>query len=334
MQAELAEWERLQQATDIAGVEEFIKRFPGGKYFTQALDKYSELKKKKSERALETDKKRAGKTFKDCRECPEMVIIPRGSFLMGSPILEPSRDDDEGPQHKVTIDYDLAIGKYEITFDEWGACTNEKQRSCEWYDPSDEGWGKGRQPVINVGWDHAQSYVNWLANKTGKPYRLLSESEWEYAARAGTITPFSTGDCTTVEKANYTPPILTEIIKLAMGSESTKQKISCPEKIGSGKGRPVSVGSYAPNAFGLYDMMGNVREWVQDCREKDYANAPTDGSPRIFSWCQTRVRRGGAWDDNMENLRSAARSYMVTTVSSSISRSVGFRVALPIGGGR
>ena len=166
------------------------------------------------------DQLRPGVRFRDCAECPEMVVIPAGSFLMGSPESEKGRDSDEGPQHRVTIPAPFAAGVYEVTFEEWDACVADG--GCGGYRPDDEGWGRGRRPVINVSWREAQAYINWLSQKTGGEYRLLSEAEWEYAARAGTTTRYSFGNSISRSKANF--------------DES---------------GKTVSVGSYKSNNFGL-----------------------------------------------------------------------------------
>ncbi len=135
--------------------------------------------------------------FKDCAKCPQMVVVPAGEFTMGSP---PSEMEAEA-QHRVTIAYPLAVSKFTITFSEWDACV--KDGGCDGYRPDDEGWGRGRRPVIDVSWENAKAYAAWLSVKTGKPYRLLSEAEWEFAARAGTTTRFSVGDAISPTQANY-----------------------------------------------------------------------------------------------------------------------------------
>ncbi len=142
-----------------------------------------------------------GSVFRDCSDCPEMVVLPRGRFMMGSPETEPGRDRDEGPRHRVTIDYDLAVGRYEVTFADWDACVSDG--GCGGYRPNDRGWGRGRRPVINVSWDDIRGYLDWLSRKTGQRYRLLSEGEWEYAARGGSTTPFWWGSTITTDQANY-----------------------------------------------------------------------------------------------------------------------------------
>lgn len=142
--------------------------------------------------------------FRDCAECPEMVVVPAGSFEMGSPPDEAERGDHEGPLHEVTLQ-NFAIGKHEVTFDEWDACV--AAGGCS-HDPDDEGWGRGNHPVINVSWEDTQEYVRWLSDRTGETYRLPSESEWEYAARAGTTTRFAFGERMTEEQGNIWPHLM------------------------------------------------------------------------------------------------------------------------------
>jgi formylglycine-generating enzyme required for sulfatase activity len=216
---------------------------------------------------------RVGAAFSECRDCPEMVVVPPGSFSMGSSQEErdtlgvvPVFDKMESPQHKVTIRYRFAVSRYEITFDQWDACVADG--GCNGYRPADEGWGRRRLPVIYIHYANAMSYVDWLSRKTGERYRLLSEAEWEYAARAGTSTWFLYGNAADPEKANF----------------------------GEHVGRTMPVGSYAPNAFGLHDMTGNVAEWTADCHHDGFVGAPTDGS----AWdaglhCKERNVRGSGW---------------------------------------
>ena len=223
--------------------------------------------------------------FRDCTDCPQMVVIPAGEFTMGSP---PSEQGAEA-QHRVVIATPFAVSKFEITFEEWDACL--KQGGCGGYQPGDEGWGRGERPVINTSWEDAQAYVHWLSQKTGKPYRLLSESEWEYAARAGTTTPFSRGKSVSPSDANYD------------GSVDG----SGPSDVN--RQRTMPVGSFPANGFGLHDMHGNVSEWVEDCWQDEYAaRTPTDGSAWLEGNCNGRVVRGGSWEDNQVELRSAART--------------------------
>jgi formylglycine-generating enzyme required for sulfatase activity len=222
-----------------------------------------------------------GETFRDCQQCPEMVVIPAGTFMMGSPDSEVGRSKDEGPQREVTIARPFAVSRYEITFDEWDACM--KEGGCKDM-PEDAGWGRGKRPVIIVSWDNAQNYAAWLAKKTGKPYRLLAEAEWEYAARGGTTTRYPWGDEPGTNRANFD------------GSGSQW----------SGK-QTAPVGSFEPNGFGLHDMIGNVWEWVEDCWNESYRGAPVDGSIWGAGDCVLRVVRGGSWNVRPENARVAIR---------------------------
>jgi formylglycine-generating enzyme required for sulfatase activity len=239
--------------------------------------------------------------FRDCAGCPHMMVIPAGEFTMGSPPAEQQAE----AQHRVTIAAPFAVGKFEITFDEWDACVRDD--GCSNIRPNDEGWGRERYPVMHMSFDTAKVYVAWLSRKTGKRYRLLSEAEWEYAARAGTTTTFAFGDTISPGSANY--------------NASTDG--SGPSDINRQKTLP--VGSFAPNAFGLHDMHGNVSEWVEDCWHNDYSEkAPTDGSAWVEGNCTGRVLRGGSWEDSDVELRSAARVGEYQYNSSYVD---GFRVA-------
>jgi formylglycine-generating enzyme required for sulfatase activity len=214
----------------------------------------------------------------DAPWCPEMVALPAGEFLMGSPESEEDRYDNEGPQHSVTISFRFAMGRYPVTFDEYGHFCNVTKREK----PEDEGWGRGRKPVINVSWHDAQAYCGWLAKETGNPYRLPSEAEWEYACRAGTTRPFSLGNPITEKDANF----------------------------GWNVGKTIEVGSFPPNWWGLYDMHGNVWEWVTDHWYANYGGAPADGSALIIDAGGTgagaeRVLRGGSWSSDAQHVRSA-----------------------------
>src|SRR5262245_26537709 len=191
-----------------------------------------------------------GSEFADCASCPAMIVVPAGKFLMGSPANEPDRYAGEGPQREVIIAKPLAVSKYEVTFAEWDACA--AAGACpQVKDP----WGRGQMPVVGVIWDDANQYARWLSRLTGKAYRLLTEAEWEYAARAGTTTQFYWGDDAGKNNANCG----------GCGS-NWDNKQTAP------------VGSFKPNAFGLYDMAGNVWEWVEDVWHNNYEGAPTDGS--------------------------------------------------------
>jgi formylglycine-generating enzyme required for sulfatase activity len=239
-------------------------------------------------------------TFKECANCPEMMVVPAGSYTRGSPTSEPGRSGDEGPQHTVTIARQFAVGRFEVTFDEWDACAADG--GCNGYKPSDEGWGRGRRPVINVSWDDAKAYVAWLSKKTGKSYRLLSAAEYEYATRAGTQTAYPWGNAIGTNNANCH----------ACGSQWDARQTA-------------PVGSFAANGFGLYDMVGNVREWTEDCYHDRYLGAPTDGSAWIEGAdCSRRVVRAGSWLLAPVFLRSANRYWFTTDYRLNY---LGFRVA-------
>ena len=244
----------------------------------------------------------SGVSFRDCLDCPEIVVVPAGSFTMGSPPGEEGSLDREGPQRQVTIARPFGAGKFEVTFQEWdacvaaGACTANKN-------PSDQGWGRGKRPVINVSWeDVTTDYLPWLSRKTGKTYRLLTEAEWEFAARAGNQTKYTWGDKIGTNRANCD----------GCGSQwDTKQT--------------APVGSFDANAFGLHDMHGNVWEWVEDCWHGTYADAPTDGSAWTSSCSEaSRVLRSGSYRDSPQSLRSAYRTRIRPSVR--IFNGSGFRV--------
>ena len=229
----------------------------------------------------------AGEEFRDCGVCPAMVIVPAGSFVMGSPGGERFRGAE--PQHEVTIAEPFAVGKFEITFDEWEACVAEG--GCDDYLPEDHGWGRGDRPVIQVSFEDAQRYIAWLREKTGRSYRLLSETDWEYAARGGSQTVFGFGDTITSELANYDA-------RTGYNGGPT----------GEFRERTMPAGSFAPNTFGLHDMHGNVWEWVEDCWNDTYTETkPRDGSAWLEGDCNGRIMRGGSWEDYSGEVRAAAR---------------------------
>jgi len=231
--------------------------------------------------------KAADKEFRDCDACPVMVKIPAGSFMMGA--LAGEGWDDEYPQHKVTIAKAFAVSKFEVTLDEFAAFV-----AATGYD----GQGYAKRPTVTevrggpaiVSWDDSQAYVKWLSAKTGKSYRLLSEAEWEYAARAGSTEAY--------------PFPASDIAKYAnIGGSTDGFRYTNP------------VGAFPPNKFGLYDMHGNLREWVQDCKNPNYDGAPSDGSAWLQGDCKWRMVRGGSWSSIPKGARSATRSSSIPFMS-------------------
>ena len=236
-----------------------------------------------------------GPIIKDCADvCPELVVLPAGSFTMGSPADEEGRDPDEGPRRTVTFGSPFAMGKYEVTFAEYDACVADG--GCD-YRPNDQGWGRGRRPVLDVSWNDAQFYVAWLSRKTGQRYFLPSEAEWEFAARAGSTSRWNTGDAIISDDANFNGAL----------------------------GRTVPVGGFPANAFGLFDTHGNVFEWVLDCDEVGYFGAPTDGAPALSGNCDNRIIRGGDYTSPPQMARSALRGRGVALTRRGLV--LGFRVA-------
>jgi formylglycine-generating enzyme required for sulfatase activity len=216
----------------------------------------------------------AGAPLRDCPECPELAVVPAGSFEMGS------NEFYERPRHRVTIAKPFAIGRREVTFEEWDRCVDEQ--GCK-YRPPDRGWGRGSRPVTNISWVDATEFVEWLSAKTGKRYRLPSEAEWEYAARGGTQTSFWWGQDARAGQAN------------CVGCLATPPQQTSPSA------------SYAANPFGLYDTSGNAAEWVADCWHENYRGAPSDGSAWVARDCRERVLRGGSFASEGTYVRSSAR---------------------------
>lgn len=229
-----------------------------------------------------------GDTFRDCEPCPTMVVLPAGSFLQGSSATDPAGMNAERPQRTVNLG-SFAMTQTTITFAQWDACFDAG--ACNDYSPDSGSLGRGQRPVVNVNWADAQAYVDWLNSQSGGGYHLPAESEWEFAARAGTLGYFNTGDCISTDQANF------------RGDFSFQQ---CPA--GLFRQGPTAVASFPPNAFGLLDMHGNVREWVQDCWNENYENDPIDGSTWTGSGnCSFAPLRGGSYADSAAEVRSAYR---------------------------
>ncbi|MDE0193498.1 MAG: formylglycine-generating enzyme family protein [Gammaproteobacteria bacterium] len=239
-----------------------------------------------------------GGTFRDALrsggEGPAMVVVPAGRFRMGCLSNDVLCAHDEEPVHEVTIPVPFALSAHEVTFEDYDRFTGTRR-------VDDQGWGRGPRPVVDVSWDDAREYVEWLSLQTGAEYRLPTEAEWEYAARAGTTTVYSWGNGVGANRANCG---------------------GCGSEWGGKQTAP--VGSFASNAFGLHDMHGNVWEWVADCWNESYGGAPSDGSAWLAGDCAKRVVRGGSWFNVPSYARAASRAW--STVGNRLG-SMGFRVA-------
>jgi len=331
---ELAFWDSVKNSTDVADFEEYLRKYPKGQFAGLARNKVRALKAppqqtaavtapppsrdpqaRPAQPAVGTYDLQPGQVFRDCNDCPEMVVIPAGSFVMGSTEDETSREkvpDEyakwEKPQHRVNV-RSFMLGKYEVTRGEYAAFVRETGRGdgdgCRYWTGSwrNPGYGQDdRHPFACVSWDDAKAYTAWLSRKTGKGYRLASEAEWEYAARAGTTTARHWGDAVGQNNANCD----------GCGSR-WDEKSTAP------------VGSFRTNAFGLHDMIGNVWEWTEDCWNENYSGAPADGSSWQTGNCQRRVLRGGSWISRPWNARSAGRNWILTGIR--INSDIGFRAA-------
>ena len=279
-----------------------------------------------------------GQSFRDTGcpgSCPELMVIPEGSFTMGSPPSEADRREDEGPQRRVTLREPLALGRYHVTVAEYRAFVTATRRadgaSCfvnvagQWVEQAGRNWHSAgfpqteRDPVVCVNWDEAQAYVAWLSQRTGQTYRLPSEAEFEYAVRGGTTTRWWWGEdgaaqCRHANGADRTyNPGAAGLAPCADGFSYTSP-----------------VGRFAANGFKLHDMAGNAWQWLEDCYAANYAGAATDASAQqVSGTCASRVLRGGSWGSNPQNLRSASRDR--SRPDNRVNNS-GFRVARTPGG--
>ncbi len=275
---EMLFWQSIQNSQSAADYEAYLSQYADGSFAPLARVRIASLTtgpavalKKPSEAILRSDYT-AGDTFRDCEDCPEMVVIPAGSFQMGD--LSGEGKETERPVHRVTIPRMFAVGKFEVTQAQWKAVLGKN--------PS---YFKGTNlPAEQVSWDDVQQFIGKLNVKTGQPYRLLSESEFEYVARAGTTTKYSFGNSITSNQANFNRNI----------------------------DKTTPVGNYPSNRFGVHDMHGNLWEWVEDCYENNYNNAPSNGSALTGSNSCRRVLRGGSWDNGPEDLRSSYRNGSTT----------------------
>ena len=294
------EWKQIKGTSSAEVLETFIGRHGGSRYADLAKLRLDEIRRSA-----------AGQVFSDALKSggrgPEMVVILAGRFVMGC--------DAEGcdarsrPVHEVRIGRPFALGRYEVTFAEWDACVADG--GCGDYRPDDWGWGRGSRPVIWVSWEDARSYVHWLSRETGERYRLPSEAEWEYAARAGTTSAYHFGGLS-FEICRYD-----NIIDQDWGG----REHWCSDGFGQ---QTAPVGSYAPNAFGLHDVHGNVSEFVEDCWNQSYEGAPIDGRAWLTGDCKSRVGRGGAYN-SLPTRHGRFRFVLNSSQRTYVAR--GFRVA-------
>lgn len=249
----------------------------------------------------------SGDYFRDCADCPDMAALPAGAFQMGARPGEVGAKPAESPQREVAFAHGFALSAHEVTFAQWDACVADG--GCAYKAP-DHGWGRDKRPVVSVSYEDALSYAAWLSEKTGQTYRLPTEAEWEYAARAGSSAPFATGSTVRAAQANYNGEYPYS------GEKETF------------RGRTTPAGSFAPNAFGLYDMHGNAWEWTADCWTESHAGAPSNGAAAATGDCSKHVLKGGAWNTGGWRLRSAHR---IGKPSGAREFDNGFRVARDLG---
>jgi formylglycine-generating enzyme required for sulfatase activity len=287
---------------------------------------------------MQVPKPPAGEGFQDCEMCPEMIVIPAGTFVIGSPSTEQGRQPDEGPQRQVRIDRPFAVGKYEVSRSQYdaflgdtghkvsGGCVTDRRKAGNWasdertnvHDPGFE--QAADHPVACVSWDDAVAYIAWLNTKSGGGYRLLSEAEWEYVARAGSDTAYPWGP-SIHDGCTFMNGFDTSILKKK--GNLYESEVTPFAACSDGFVNTSPVGSFKPNAFGVHDMIGNLGEWVADCASSSYSSLEIDGISKGGD-CSKRLVRGGSWGTQPRQLRSAERiRYNPTDVDDSI----GIRVA-------
>ncbi|MCP3870967.1 MAG: SUMF1/EgtB/PvdO family nonheme iron enzyme [Gammaproteobacteria bacterium] len=276
-----------------------------------------------------TNTYRPGQLLKDCNQCPELVVIAPGSFIRGSPTTDSERLPGESPQHNVSISYSMAVGRYEVTLEEFEAFTKDtghRASGCTvynktWVSEKDKSWKNpgyeqsGQHPATCIAWDDTQAYTKWLSEKTGQTYRLLSSSEWEYVARAGNPAPRPWGDNST------------QACVYGNVADTTAEQQYNGWKVHDCRDRFIHtapVGTFQPNGFSVYDTLGNAFEWVEDCWTEGYEGVPVDGSPQTAGNCSNRILRGGSWFSMPRFVRPAFRNHFKPDSRSS---TFGFRVA-------
>jgi len=322
---ELQAWETASAARTVAAFDQYIAEWPAGLHIEEAnrirqllIDRQNDTKAFEAAKKLNTKDAlqayidafsqgihisealvlldlldlRPGKTFKDCSNCPTMMVIPAGTYWQGSEESSELSLSMEKPRRQVTINEPFAVGVHEVTMAQWDIC--RKDGGCT-TQPGDNGWGRGNRPVIMVSWNDAQEYVRWISEKTGQSYRLPSESEWEYFARAGEEGDWPGGSA--AQLCNYANIAGTE-------TGFKWQHQACGDKLVLGT---APVGSFRANSFGLYDTIGNVSEWTADCMNLSYLDAPVDGSAWGRGICSSHMTRGGSWITGSKEIRLPAR---------------------------
>ncbi|MEE8340433.1 MAG: bifunctional serine/threonine-protein kinase/formylglycine-generating enzyme family protein [Xanthomonadales bacterium] len=282
---ELRGFESAAKLNTIEAYQTYIRAFPGGSKIAAALEAIDQLTL------------RPGKTFRDCADCPAMVVVPAGSFWQGSEESEPLALKKEKPRRMITFAEPFAVGVFEVTMQQWDLCAADGDCTTR---PRDNGWGRGSRPVIMVSWNDAQEYVSWLSKKTGQSYRLPSESEWEYFARAGEESDWPGGD----------PALACEFGNIAGFETGFRwQHEFCED---GAVMETLPVGSFKSNDFGIYDVIGNVAEWTLDCMNLSYLDGPADGSAWSRGICSSRMTRGGSWFTGTKEIRLPARFNLKT----------------------
>lgn len=332
---ELTFWDSIKASDNVEDYRAYLEKYPQGQFAPLAEGRLRRLAPAKPTESGAVPGRDAGgaQVFRDCPECPEMVVIPAGSFQMGAPAKEAGSGDSERPRHEVRIGKPLAIGRYEVTRAQYAAFVkatgHQGEGSCyvwvgsEWLNQPGRSWRDpdfdqdDGHPVVCVSWQDAKAYVAWLAMKTGKAYRLPSESEWEYAARGGTRTSRFWGD---------DPDLACEFANVHDTDSQARRRFpweahACRD----GYVETAPVGKFKPNAYGLHDMLGNAWEWVEDCQSVNYIGAPADGSARVSDDCPRRVYRGGGWS-GPASVRAATRN---SNPASYRSQLLGIRVVRP-----
>jgi formylglycine-generating enzyme required for sulfatase activity len=327
---ELSFWDSIKASENAEDYRAYLQKYPGGQFAPLAETRLRRLAPPVAASGRDAT---GAQVFRDCPECPEMVVIPAGSFQMGAPAKEAGSGDSERPRHEVRIPRPLAVARYEVTRGQYAAFVkatgHAAEGSCyvwvgsEWVNQPGRNWRDpdfdqdDSHPAVCISWQDAKAYVAWLAMKTGKPYRLLSESEWEYAARAGTRTSRYWGD---------DPDLACDYANVHDADTQARHRFpweahACRD----GHVETAPVGRFKANGFGLHDLLGNAWEWVEDCQSVNYIGAPTDGSARVTDDCPRRVYRGGGWS-GPASVRAATRNSNPAGYRSQL---LGFRVARP-----